>query len=236
MTHVIKFESTPVRATGTPSSPPRRHPRGGFTLVEIMMVFILMAISIAIFSSTVASTSSQREQSRRQMIAVNAARNIVEEMRNMPFKDIYATYNSRADDDPSGAGTAPGMYFDVEGLEPAQGDSDGFVGTVVLPETTVSSGGSGLVSGVVGVVGGLAGGGASGGNPGDPVVLTALREDCDLPEIGLPRDLNGDSVVDSLDHSHDYAILPVMIRIEWSMGRSAQRIEISTQLADFNVN
>lgn len=204
------------------------------------MVFILMTISIAIFSSTVASTSSQREQSRRQLIAVDAARNILEEMRNMPFSEIYASYNSRADDDPGGPGTAPGRFFAVAGLDPTQGDPDGFVGSVILPEKALEFGDGGLVPGVVGgaggLIGGLAGGGGSPGGQAPPESTTALREDSDLPELGFPRDINGDSVVDRLDHSHDYAILPILIRVEWSVGRSAQRIEISTQLADFNVN
>lgn len=43
-----------------------------------------------------------------------------------------------------------------------------------------------------------------------------LREDLDLPEFGLPRDLNADGIIDSADHSGDYVILPVTVRIEWT--------------------
>jgi hypothetical protein len=49
-----------------------------------------------------------------------------------------------------------------------------------------------------------------------------LREDLDMPELGMPRDLNGDGIVDSADHSGDYRVLPVLLRLDWS-GRSGNR-------------
>jgi type II secretory pathway pseudopilin PulG len=59
-----------------------------------------------------------------------------------------------------------------------------------------------------------------------------LRENLALPELGMPRDLNGDGVVDAVDHSGDYRLLPVIVRLEWQ-GRSGQRsAEIRTFLAD----
>lgn len=55
-----------------------------------------------------------------------------------------------------------------------------------------------------------------------PIVAGELREDLVDPELGLPRDLDGDGVVDGLDHSLDFEILPVRVRIEWS-GRTGDR-------------
>ena len=61
---------------------------------------------------------------------------------------------------------------------------------------------------------------------------TELREDIVLPELGFPRDLNGDGFVDSVDHSTDYQILPVLVRSQWQ-GRNRERFtEIRTILAD----
>ncbi len=48
--------------------------------------------------------------------------------------------------------------------------------------------------------------------PGAPGVL---REDLDLPAMGLPRDLDGDALVDASDHKGDYRLLPVIVRITW---------------------
>lgn len=52
-----------------------------------------------------------------------------------------------------------------------------------------------------------------------PVTLVGgvpeLREDVVDAELGLPRDLNGDGLVDALDHSADYVLLPVRVRVAW---------------------
>ena len=43
-----------------------------------------------------------------------------------------------------------------------------------------------------------------------------LREDLEMPELGLPMDLNGDGVIDNLDHSQDYQVLPVRVELQWT--------------------
>lgn len=49
-----------------------------------------------------------------------------------------------------------------------------------------------------------------------------LREDLVDASFGMPRDLNGDDVVDGDDHTFDCIVLPVRVRIEWT-GRSGDR-------------
>ena len=39
-----------------------------------------------------------------------------------------------------------------------------------------------------------------------------LREDVAIPAMGMPRDLDGDNVVDGVDHKGDYRMLPVIVR------------------------
>jgi len=73
------------------------------------------------------------------------------------------------------------------------------------------------------------------GLPGE-IVLPAdgpeLWEDEDLLLFGLPRDLNLDGFVDGLDHSGDYRVLPVLVRVRW-LGRTGPRqLELMTSLAD----
>jgi len=63
--------------------------------------------------------------------------------------------------------------------------------------------------------------------PGDGFQL--LEGGNDL-ELGLPRDLNADGAIDALDHSLDYTILPVRVRIEWLGQGGFQRIEMYTQV------
>lgn len=65
-----------------------------------------------------------------------------------------------------------------------------------------------------------------------PTIGTQLREDLVDPALGMPRDLNGDGVIDSLDHALDYRILPVLLRIRWKGGSIERSMEIRTLLAN----
>jgi len=63
--------------------------------------------------------------------------------------------------------------------------------------------------------------------PGGPL---QIREDVEDEELGLPRDLNGDGDVDSFDHSEDYEVLPVRVRVTWIGPTGNQAIELVTVL------
>jgi len=65
-----------------------------------------------------------------------------------------------------------------------------------------------------------------------PELDGALREDLALPELGLPRDLSGDLVVDAADHAGDYLVLPAIVRIEWRGRLGPRRFEMSTMFVD----
>lgn len=76
---------------------------------------------------------------------------------------------------------------------------------------------------------------------GDPdgfvgeIVLPAsgqqLIEQASLPLLGMPRDLNGDLLVDGLDHADDYIVLPVHIRIVWRGAGGERKFEMGTMFA-----
>ena len=55
--------------------------------------------------------------------------------------------------------------------------------------------------------------------PGDG---TLLIEDVDMRELGMPRDLNGDTLVDEADHALDYVALPVRVSVTY-LGRNGPR-------------
>jgi hypothetical protein len=77
------------------------------------------------------------------------------------------------------------------------------------------------------------------GLPGEvifPAVAGAagqLREDAAMPELGMPRDLNGDGAVDANDHALDYTLLPVIVRVRWRTASGAGVYELKTMLAGF---
>lgn len=187
----------------------------------------VMMVAVSIFYQMVITTARMRAVNHENAIAVEAARAVVESMRNEDFVEIYAVFNEDPADDPGGPGTAVGHRFAVDGLVPIVGSPDGLVGEVMFPdlEVMVQVGGGGTGGG--GLIGGVVGGG------GVQVPDLQLREDAQDPDLGMPRDLNGDSLVDDEDHADDYILLPVRVRIEWEGMFGNRRFELFTQLGEF---
>jgi type II secretory pathway pseudopilin PulG len=112
------------------------HPRSqrGFSIVEMVVVFAIVTIAISMFARTMASSKKLDPVATETTMAASAARTILEQMKNHPFEQIFPLYNTVPGDDPGGVGTAPGAFFDVEGLTPiAPGVK---CGTVVFPTRT----------------------------------------------------------------------------------------------------
>jgi hypothetical protein len=64
--------------------------------------------------------------------------------------------------------------------------------------------------------------------PGDGI---QLLENVFDPELGMPRDLNGDGAIDAIDHWDDYQILPVRVRVAWVGKGGRQRVDLVTTLS-----
>lgn len=111
----------------------RRGPRGGFTLVEVIVSMLVLAVAGAGSLASLVSGMHVREVNRETALAQFAARSAMESLRLTSFRDIFATYNTSPGDDPGGAGSAPGEGFAVAGLDPQTGDPDGLVGRYVFP-------------------------------------------------------------------------------------------------------
>ena len=60
-----------------------------------------------------------------------------------------------------------------------------------------------------------------------------LREDFADSDLGMPRDLNGDTFVDAANHATDYKLLPVQVRVVWRSASGPGVIELNTMLANF---
>lgn len=59
-----------------------------------------------------------------------------------------------------------------------------------------------------------------------------LLENTVNAELGMPRDLNGDILIDGEDHSLDHIILPVRIVIRWQGRAGVRTFVMNTLLAD----
>ena len=60
-----------------------------------------------------------------------------------------------------------------------------------------------------------------------------LREDVILPELGMPRDLDGNGVIDAANHALDYTLLPVLIRVRWCSASGPAFFELRTMLGNY---
>ena len=170
--------------------------RSGFTLLELMLAMVVLTLAVGMLATSMGSLGSIGSQQSERAEASEAARTVLERMRNVPFDDIFATYNADPADDPDGEGTAPGCHFSAGDLEAWEGDEDGFVGYIYFP-------GNGL----------------------------ELREDTTHEMLGLPRDLDLDGAIESVDVSADYRILPVEVRVEWTSRGARREYRVWTQFA-----
>lgn len=191
----------------------------GVTALEIVFAIAVMLTGLLAYSRSLVGSMALGDQTRETALAAESCRRVLEDLNAMEFSELYARFNETPDDDPAtplggllggggllsgltgGTGTeTPPYVFVVDGLEPAPGAVDGNHGLISFPSVPDGLGGY------------------------------ELREDVDMPELGMPRDLNLDGVVDGLDHSGDYRILPVMARVSWISGRRPRQLEIKTIL------
>jgi len=171
--------------------------RSGFSLVEIVFVMTILLVGMGMFVQTITSTSKLGPVNREAVLAMTAARSVVEQIRSEATAGVLARYNANAGDDPGGPGTAPGSGFAVLGLTPVPGDPDGLAGEIVLPTT--------------------------GGQ---------LLETFTDPLFGFPRDVNGDGLRDALDHSGDYEVLPLLVRVRWTGQAGPRTLDIYTSIGE----
>jgi type II secretory pathway pseudopilin PulG len=174
------------------------------TLLELVLASLVFLVATSVFLRTLVALSGQRAVNRENAVAADATRNLIETMRNEVFGEVFALYNADASDDPVQLEPIPGNRFAVAGLAPLPDSPDGLVGEVFFP-----------------VVDALGGAG--------PDLDLELREDVVDAELGTPRDLNGDSLIDDLDHTGDYYLLPLSIRLRWQ-GRHGPREYVTTTM------
>jgi hypothetical protein len=220
------MRSTDVRRRCTGLTLPARAARAargreGLTIVEVMVALSVVLVAASIFCQMLISTARMRQVNRENALAADGARVVLERMRNLPFLDVYRAYNEDSKDDPGGIGTGPGHLFDVPGLQAIDGAPQGKLGRVFFPSMQVQV----TTSGGGGKLGGL--------GPSTTTMQWHLREDVTDTALGMPRDLNGNNVVDTADHSLDYLVLPVRVLLEWKHRTGTRKFEIVTELGDF---
>lgn len=121
----------------------RRRPRGesGFTLIELTIVITVLMIALLVLSRSMGTAMALTDVNRETALASDGARDVLELLQGVErFEDVFALYNGDPDDDPGGAGTAPGAGFAIFGLQPADDDPDGMVGEIRFPAVVTATG------------------------------------------------------------------------------------------------
>ncbi len=167
-------------------------------MLELVFAIAVLLIGLLGYSRTLVESAELEDLNRETALATEAARRVVESLYGTPFAELYARFNGEPGDDGLATGPAPGHLFAVAGLGLRAGDADGNQGEVIFP---TQLNGAGAIE---------------------------LREDLQEPGLGMPLDLNLDGVVDGNDHSLDYRVLPVCVRIEWQSGAREREFEVRT--------
>lgn len=124
-----------MKGKATRSSAYGTHGRGGFTLIEIMIAVVVGTVATYMLSTSVTAAVANTVTRQQRAVAAEGAMNCMEQIRSRPMELVFALFNENPEDDPDGAGTAFGPYFDVVGLSPVldeQGQPQP-IGRVLLP-------------------------------------------------------------------------------------------------------
>jgi hypothetical protein len=162
----------------------------------------VLAIALSGMIGSLVAAMSLDRVNRESAIAQQAARRVLEEVQGVPFGEIFRTYDSWNGDDAGLTVAARGNTFAVTGLDPQIGDADGLCGQVIFPTVMVGP-------------------------------VPQLREDVADAALGMPRDLNGSGgAPDAADHSGDYVLLPVRVRVQWRGVSGNRTVDLEMVLCD----
>lgn len=176
------------------------------TLLEIIFALPVVLIAASMLASTLVAIAKQRSVTLENAVVSTAVQEVFERMRNEDLRDLFRLYNAEPFDDPFGPGTAPGNFFGVEGLTSLPNIPPGSIGEIFLPAVNTGTG---------------------------VAPVWELREDMQDPDCQMPRDLNGDSVIDDQDHGADYVVMPVHVRVRWQGKFGPREFNMHTLLSEF---
>ena len=175
---------------------------GGFTLVEIIVAVLILAIAIGGISSSMLSSMALNRVNSETALAQQAARGALEEITGVAFEDVWAVYNDDPADDGGLSVPARGPDFAVAGLDPQTADGDLMCGRIEFPAVTVGLG----------------------QELREDVVDAGLGMPRDL-------DLDG-FWPEAVNIAPDYAVLPVRVLIEWRGVSGDRSVELETMLCE----
>lgn len=192
---------------------------GGFGLVDQMVATAVIGLTAMGFVGASLASRSLEQDNRALSAAVEMSRQVLGQMQSTRFSETFARFNADPADDPEGEGTASGASFiwktvEFLALGSGRGSSQGTGEEVCALPTEMSFQIDFPVQNNLGVL--------------------ELREDLNRPDLGLPRDLDGDGVITGVNVAGTYTILPVLIRTTWQSVQGPRTLTLATVLSRGN--
>lgn len=111
--------------------------RTGFSLVELLVASTLIVVALTGIAGSMLSTMALNRANRETALAQQAACRALEELRSVPFGEIFYVYNANAGDNPF-LTPERGPNFAAPGLSAVAADADGLVGQILFPTVVVA--------------------------------------------------------------------------------------------------
>ncbi len=210
-----------MMTTGRNPSPSRSRSRG-FSAVEVLCGMSVMFVGLLSLAGSTATGMATMQTNQESAQALRAARCFIEGMQvgDVPFETLFVAYARDT------------RTAEVAEETQSTGGAGGLLGGLVKKATgTLSRTTEPLLSREFAVPELTPALDAVNASIGELRFPTADGpEGPELREDVAGRDLNADGVIDTEDHSHDYVILPVTVRIEWKGARGARHVELNSLL------
>jgi hypothetical protein len=171
-------------------------------MIELMLVASVLLVTLLFFSQSIGSTAALTGVNRETGLATEAAREVMERMQGT---DDFALVFRLFNDFPDDDPDGPGT---------APGASFAVAGLDPTEDDP---------DGLVGEIRFPTVPGAAG---------PELREDVVDDALGMPRDLDGDGLVDGVDKKGTYRLMPVEVSLRWRGKTGVRSLQLQTLLAD----
>ncbi len=106
--------------------------RRGLTMLEVLLSMAVFATVAGGASFALTRAVALGRTNRETAIALQAAESVLEEMRGVPFDEVFVRFNTTTGDEPSVGPKLPGA-FAVPALRVRANDPDGLAGLVQFP-------------------------------------------------------------------------------------------------------
>lgn len=167
----------------------------GMVMLDVLMGASVLGIAVLGTIAAIPTTSRLQQGLKEREDAYWVLQQRCEELRQLGALEAFQTYNRYAFDDPLGEGTGKPAWFDVPGLTAVS--EDGHTGHIEFPVYRLK---------------------------GQQIVIDESQE-APSAALNMPRDLDGDAVLEAEVPVDDLMMMPVRVSVSWLGVGGPQYIE-----------